>query len=74
MENRIEEITLKQNEFMAYLEQIDSDKIVITEMAQKLATTYADSPATTDLGRVFRFIARFIPVDMVLKVLSHKLK
>lgn len=69
------ELTSKQVEFMAqYLNNINRDQIVIAEMAQKLATTYADSPATTDLGRVFRFIARFIPVDMVLKVLSHKLK
>lgn len=38
------------------------------------AKMYADSPATTNAGRVLRFLAKFVTVDTVVKLFAHKLK
>lgn len=46
----------------------------ITEILQKSATAYAESEATTNLGRIGRFIARVIPVSFVLQLFAHKMK
>lgn len=35
---------------------------------------YAQSPATTKAGRIFRFIAKFIPVDELIGMVIHKTK
>ena len=40
---------------------------------QKMATDYSNSEATTNAGRVLRFLAKIIPVDVVIKILSHQL-
>lgn len=45
-------------------------KIVLDDAAK----TYSESPATTNAGRVLRFISRFITVDMVIQLFAHKLK
>ncbi|MDA6068960.1 hypothetical protein NJT12_04925 [Flavobacterium sp. AC] len=46
----------------------------ILDTLQAAATTYADSPATTDAGRILRFIARIIPVSFVVQLFAHKMK
>lgn len=38
------------------------------------AKMYADSPATTNAGRVLRFLARFIKAETIIKLFAHKLK
>lgn len=45
----------------------------VKEALDTAAKTYADSPATTNAGRVLRFIAKFVTVDTVAKLLAHKL-
>jgi len=37
------------------------------------AQLYSESKATTNAGRVLRFIARFVSVDTVIKLFAHKL-
>lgn len=37
------------------------------------AKKYADSKATTNAGRVLRFLSRFVSVNTVLKIFAHKL-
>lgn len=52
-------------------------KEIPTEIKEALNTAaqkYADSPATTNAGRVLRFLARFITVDTVIKIFAHKVK
>lgn len=46
----------------------------IGSVVDDLAKKYSESPATTNAGRVLRFFARFITLDTVLKLLSHKAK
>lgn len=38
----------------------------------ELQRKYADSPATTNAGIVLRTIARFVPLDLLLKIIVHK--
>ena len=47
---------------------------VIKDALQEAATAYANSEATTDLGRIGRFLARVIPVSFVIQLFAHKLK
>ena len=47
---------------------------VIKNVLDNAAKTYSESKATTDLGRVGRFFARFITVDTVIKLFAHKVK
>lgn len=44
-------------------------KNALDEAAQK----YSRSLATTNAGKVLRFICRFISVDTVIKIFAHKL-
>jgi hypothetical protein len=46
----------------------------IKDLFNAAGQKYADSPATTNAGRVLRFFARFITVETVVKILAHKLK
>jgi hypothetical protein len=48
--------------------------LVIKDSLQEAATAYANSEATTDLGRIGRFFARIIPVSFVIQLFAHKLK
>lgn len=45
----------------------------IIENLQLAATSYADSTATTNAGRILRFIAKIIPVKLVIQLFAHKL-
>ncbi len=36
------------------------------------ARKYSESKATTNAGRVLRFVAGFISVDTVIKIFAHK--
>ena len=47
---------------------------IIKDALQEVANKYSESKATTNAGAVLRFLARFITVDTVAKLLSHKLK
>jgi len=46
----------------------------ITQALNDVLKSYSASPANTNAGRVLRFLARFITVETVIKVLAHKLK
>lgn len=43
-------------------------KNAVDELVQK----YSESEATTKAGRWLRFIARFITVDALIKIIAHK--
>lgn len=45
----------------------------ITGGLQKAATEYSRSPATTNAGRVLRFIAKVVPVSVIVKILAHQM-
>lgn len=45
-------------------------KLVLNDAAK----AYSESPATTNAGRVLRFISRFITVDTVIQLFAHKLR
>ena len=45
----------------------------IEDNLQKVATEYSNSPATTNAGRILRFVARIIPVNVVIQLFAHKL-
>lgn len=47
---------------------------VLKNGLQEAATAYSESNATTNAGVVLRFIARIIPVSLVLQLFAHKLK
>ena len=47
---------------------------IIKDALQEVANKYSESKATTNAGVVLRFLARFITVDTIAKILSHKLK
>lgn len=47
---------------------------VLKNGLQEVATAYSNSKATTNAGVVLRFIARIIPVNLVLQLFAHKLK
>jgi hypothetical protein len=46
----------------------------IKKVVDDVVLKYSNSTATTNAGRVLRFISRFITVDMILKILTHKVK
>lgn len=37
------------------------------------AKAYSNSPATTNAGRILRFIARILPPTTIIKLFAHKL-
>lgn len=41
---------------------------------EMLARNYANSPATTNAGAVLRFIVRFLPIDLLAKMITEKAK
>lgn len=45
---------------------------VIGKALNELQLRYAESTATTNAGRILRTIARFVPLDTLLKILVHK--
>lgn len=51
------------------IEVVDPIKAVLDEAAYR----YSDSPATTNAGRVLRFISRFIKPSTIIKLFAHKL-
>ena len=44
----------------------------IKDALDDAAKKYSHSPATTNAGRVLRFIAGFLNVDTVIKLFAHK--
>lgn len=48
--------------------------IELKKVVDNVVVKYSESQATTDAGRLLRFLSRFVTVDMVLKVLAHKVK
>ena len=44
-------------------------KDVLTTAAKK----YSETKATTNAGRILRFIAAVVPVETVIKIFAHKL-
>lgn len=46
----------------------------VTQALNEVLKSYSGSTATMGAGRVLRFLARFITVETVFKVLAHKLK
>ena len=51
------------------IESIDPIKTILDEAAYR----YSDSPATTNAGRVLRFISRFIKPSTIIKLFAYKL-
>ena len=47
---------------------------VVKAVLDNAAKTYSESKATTNAGVVLRFFAKFISVDMVVKIFAHKVK
>lgn len=45
----------------------------IVELLDAGATAYSDSNATTNAGRVLRFISRFLKPSTIIKMFAHKL-
>lgn len=45
---------------------------VVGNALNNLQQKYAESPATTNAGRILRTVARFVPLDLLLKILVHK--
>ena len=45
----------------------------IKSMLDEAANAYSESPATTNAGRVLRFISRFIKPSTVIRLFAHKL-
>lgn len=45
---------------------------IIDQAVNELAKKYSESPATTNAGRVLRFVARFVTLDVLLKLITHK--
>ena len=46
----------------------------IKDALNEVARKYSDSSSTTNAGRVFRFLAKFITIETVVKIFAHKLK
>ena len=44
----------------------------LSKSVKKSLIKYSDSLATTDAGAVLRFVARFLPVEMIIKLAAHK--
>lgn len=51
------------------IEAVDPIKSILDEAAYR----YSDSPATTNAGRVLRFISRFIKPSTIIKLFAYKL-
>jgi hypothetical protein len=49
------------------------EKEIIDNLLQEAATKYSQSPATTNAGKWLRFIAKVVPVGLVVKLFAHKL-
>lgn len=47
---------------------------VVSTALNELQRKYSESPATTNAGRVLRFVSRFVTVDMLLKLIVAKKK
>lgn len=45
----------------------------IQNALDKVAKDYSQSPATTNAGRVLRFICKFIKPTIIVKMFAHKL-
>lgn len=45
---------------------------IINDIVDELAKKYSESKATTNAGRVLRFLSRFVTLDMLLKIIAHK--
>lgn len=46
----------------------------IQNILDKAAQKYSQSEATTNAGRVLRFIAGIIPASTIIKLFAHKLR
>ncbi len=46
---------------------------IVKEVLNNAAKTYSESKATTNAGRILRFICKFVSVDTVIKLFAHKL-
>lgn len=46
----------------------------IKDAVNDVSKKYSESPATTNAGVVLRIFARFVTIDTLLKLLSHKNK
>jgi hypothetical protein len=55
---------------MADLQKIPTP---IVELLDAGANAYSDSNATTNAGRVLRFITRFLKPSTIIKMFAHKL-
>lgn len=44
----------------------------IKDMLDQAAVAYSQSPATTNAGRILRFIVRFVSIDTITKLFVHK--
>jgi hypothetical protein len=49
------------------------EKELIDLALRKVAKRYTDSPATTNLGLVGRFLVRMFPPSLIVKMFAHKL-
>lgn len=63
------------NIFNQQIDMSDLDKIPepIKQVLDVAATEYSNSYATTNAGRVLRFICRFIKPSTIIKMFAHKL-
>lgn len=48
-------------------------KEMINNELNRVAKIYSESKATTNAGRVLRFIARFVKAETIIKLFAHKL-
>jgi hypothetical protein len=46
----------------------------IEKVLDQAAAIYTESPATTNAGRILRFIVRIIPKSLIIKAFASKLK
>ena len=62
--------------FNKQIDMKDLEKIPtpIVELLDAGANAYSDSNATTNAGRVLRFITRFIKPSTIIKMFAHKMK
>lgn len=64
--------------YLQVQKQIDMKKQqlppVVSGALNELQRKYSESPATTNAGRVLRFVSRFVTVDMLLKLIVAKKK
>lgn len=47
---------------------------IVGNALDELTKRYSESPATTNAGRVLRFIARIVPLSTLLQLVVHKNK